>query len=160
MLIFPQRKQLRAPLIAEYAKTAKYPGVVAFSCGNAAQALRDCGVDVLEIGPRGKITPAEWWTPACIHATWPHLFDATSGHLPLPLLWQIAQCFRDFLGPLAGDYIVPTGSGETITALRMAYPLVNFRPVYNVGSGTQYDAANPLNLLALGNSGDTVDYAT
>src|SRR5882672_2126355 len=130
-LHFPH-KRIRAKVIAEFARSAAYHGVVCFTCGNAAQTLRDQGLEVTEVGPRGDLNPSKWWTIAEIHRTFPHLFDATSGHLPIPLLADIAKAFREHLGDLpSGRYSVPSGSGETITCLRVAYPLLTFDASYD-----------------------------
>ncbi len=130
-LHFPH-KSIRAKVIAEFARSAGYPGVVCFTCGNAAQTLRDEGLEVTEVGPRGDLNPGKWWTIAEIHRTFPHLFDATSGHLPIPLLGDIAKAFREHLGDLpTRRYSVPSGSGETITCLRVAYPLLTFDASYD-----------------------------
>jgi hypothetical protein len=127
-LHFPH-KSIRAKVIADFARSAGYPGVVCFTCGNAAQTLRDQGLEVTEVGPRGDLNPGKWWTIAEIHRTFPHLFDATSGHVPIPLLGDIAKAFREHLGDLpAGRYAVPSGSGETITCLRVAYPCSRLTP--------------------------------
>lgn len=146
-LIFPA-KMLRAKVIKAHVQAAAYAGVVVFTCGNAAQALRAEGLDVLEIGPQGALLPGRWWTPAEIHRIWPERFDATSGHLPAPLMAQIAQVLGGYLGNLrAAAYEVPTGSGETIVCLRWAYPSTRFVPVYGIGQGTEYNVAAPLNYV-------------
>jgi hypothetical protein len=74
----------------------------------------------------------KWWTQAEIHRTWPDLFDATSGHLSVPLMGDIAKAFRLQLGELPmARYAVPSGSGETICCLRVAYPLLDFEALYD-----------------------------
>lgn len=148
MLTFPQRKHIRAGVIADYVQAAGFSGVVVFTCGNAARALRERGLDVLEIGPHGVLLPGRWWTPAEIHRAWPALFDATSGHLPAPLMVSISKAFRDFLGDLSQrEYDVPTGSGETITCLRWAYPDTVFLPVYSLDAHTKFEPLAPLNYI-------------
>ena len=165
VLRFPN-KQLRARAIEKYVVAAGYGGVVVFTCGNAAQALRERFAEtrsilkVVEVGPRGHLKTDKWWTPAEIHATWPELFDATSGHLPLPLIMEVAKEFRNhfvdldgcvrsntMLAPINGrQYYVPTGSGETIVALQMAFPDVLFAAVYdNNNPSTTRDPEAPLN---------------
>lgn len=147
LLKFPA-KQLRARVIARHVYSAGYPGVVVFTCGNAATALRRAtNASVLEIGPKGELTPNRWYTPAEIHKTWPYLFDATSGHLPLPLMVEIADEFKTYLGDLPEVLtFVPTGSGETIFCLSLAYPDVPFVAVYdNKKSPTTRDPHSPLN---------------
>lgn len=140
VLRFPA-KRLRAKPIAMYIRKAGYPGVVTFTCGHAADALREAllplGFHVLEVGACGVLQTDTWWTPAEIHAGFPHLFDATSGHLPVPLMYEIAQEFRTYFGNIGGhltdnkQYVVPSGSGETILCLRMAYPHAAFMAAYD-----------------------------
>jgi hypothetical protein len=130
-LNFPH-KQIRARVIAEFVRAAGYQGVVVFTCGNAAKTLRDEGLSVTEVGPRGDLKTDKWWTIAEIHRAWPDLLDATSGHLTVPLMGDIAKAYLAHLGDLpAGRYSVPSGSGETVTCLRIAYPLLTFDPSYN-----------------------------
>jgi hypothetical protein len=130
-LHFPH-KQIRAKVIAEYVRHAQYRGVVVFTCGNAAKTLRDEGLEVTEVGPRGDLKTEKWWTMSEIHRAWPDLFDATSGHLAVPIMGDIAKAYREHLGNLPhGRYSVPTGSGETIACLRIAYPLHTFDPAYD-----------------------------
>ena len=146
-LDFP-RKEWRALIIKDYVTDAGYRGVVSFSCGNAARALKDVGLYVVEVSPSGPLQPGKWWEPEEIHRAWPDLFDATSGHLPIPLMVRMADAYRRELGLLGtGPYRVATGSGETITCLRWAYPLTDFRPVYNVGMGTEHKSEAPLNVV-------------
>jgi hypothetical protein len=130
-LRFPH-KQIRARVIADFVRAAGYRGVVVFTCGNAAQTLRDEQLEVTEIGPRGDLKTEKWWTLAEIHRAWPDLFDATSGHLTAPLMWDIAKAYGAHLGNLpVGRYSVPSGSGETIVCLRLVYPLLKFEPAYD-----------------------------
>jgi len=139
-------KKIRAQVIAEYIALAGYRGAVCFGCGNGAAAIRETGVYVLDISERGELEARKWWTPAEIHKCWPDLFDATSGHLPAFLMMEIGRAFRAHLGEIDGGE-VPTGSGETITCLRWAYPDKKFSPVYNLDRATQYDEQSPLNDL-------------
>ena len=66
----------------------------------------------------------------------------------MPLMMDFARALRDELGelPPAECYQVPTGSGETITCLRWAYPDLHFVAVYNQGRPTQFEKKAPLNL--------------
>jgi hypothetical protein len=146
VLRFPH-KQIRSRVVADYVRAAGYRGVVAFSCGNSAEALRKEGLEVLEIRPRGDLQSDKWWTPARVHRTWPDLFDATSGHLHTPLMGDIAKAFRAHLGELPeARYIVPSGSGETVCCLRVAYPLVDFEASYDDSKPeTQRHPNAPLN---------------
>jgi hypothetical protein len=145
-LHFPHKK-IRAEVIAQFVRQAGYKGVVVFTCGNAAKTLRDEGLDVVEVGPRGDLKTEKWWTMAEIHKAWPELYDATSGHLAVPVMGDIAKAYRAHLGDLsAGTYSVAAGSGETVTCLRIAYPLLTFDPTYDDSKPetTRHDGA-PLN---------------
>ncbi len=148
-------KVLRAHLILDHVRAAGHRGVVAFSCGGATAALRLVGFgepggpDLVDVSPAGDLAPTDtWWTPARIHATWPAHFDATSGHLPLPLFLALVDALRDHAGDLPpGVYDVPTGSGETVCALRLAYPTARhvFRAVWDDATpATRYDARGPM----------------
>jgi len=149
LLRFPNKK-LRARVIKEYVAAAGYRGVVCFSCGNASTALKEAGLYVIDVSPRGELEARKWWTPEDIHRAWPDLFDATSGHLPLPLMVKISAAFKKYLGPEPYSLNVPTGSGETILALKVAYPTLDFRPVYNLDDATKYNPEAPLNKVVEG----------
>jgi hypothetical protein len=117
-----------------------------FSCGNASRALREAGLDTVDISPTGELLAGKWWNAARIRQTWPDRLDATSGHLPMPLMLEVARAFRGHLGNLwTGTYQVPTGSGETLVCLSMAYPNTLFMPVYDLDEATAYNAEAPLN---------------
>lgn len=144
------RKEIRARLIDRYVKAAGLRGVVCFSCGNASQALQARpDLYVVEVAPGGQLRPETWWGTAAIRRSWPDLLDGTSGHLPADLMVLLGAELRFRIGPLkAGQlYRVPTGSGEALVALALAYPDVRFRACYNVGPGTSYEAEAPLNGL-------------
>lgn len=145
-LTFPH-KQIRARVIAEYVRQAGYRGVVVFTCGNAAKTLRDENLEVVEVGPRGDLKTDKWWTMSEIHKAWPDLFDATSGHLAVPIMGDIAKAYKEHLGALKpGRYSVPSGSGETVLCLGVAYPQLTFDPTYDNSKPetTRHDNA-PLN---------------
>lgn len=154
VLRFPNKK-LRSHAIAVHVREGRYNGVVVFTCGNAANALRRellAGLDVIEIGPRGVLNTGKWWSPSDIHNTFPSLFDATSGHLQLPLLVQVAAEFKAYLYGEHFDptktWFVPTGSGETILALHIAFPETKFIAVYdNTHPETTRDPQAPLNQI-------------
>ncbi len=146
VMLTPPEKTIRAQLISRYIRAAGYVGVVVFTCGNAAAALRSVGVDVLEVGNHGELIPGKWWTPAEIRRIWPDRFDATSGHLPAPLMAEIAAALRKAMGHLPpAEYGIPTGSGETIICMRWAYPLCTFVPIYGGSAATAYSPQAPLN---------------
>jgi len=147
MLKFPNKK-IRSAAILKYMQDAGISGAVCFSCGNASRELKKAGADVFDVSPFGCMRPNKWFTPAEIKKIWPDLFDATSGHLPLFLMIEISKLYKSFLGELENlEYNVPTGSGETIFCLRMAYPKIKFKPVYNLDSATRYNSEAPLNYL-------------
>lgn len=147
MLNFP-RKQIRAATIAGYIERAGYRGAVCFSCGHASEALKRVGVYVVDVSPSGELEARRWWDAAEIHRAWPDLLDATCGHLPAPLMTELARAYRACLGDLTeAVYDVPSGSGETLICLSMAYLGVKFRPVYNLDAATEYHGAAPLNSL-------------
>ena len=136
--------------MAAYVRAAGLPGVVCFTCGHAAEELRRAGLDVVEIGPAGDLGARAWWPASRIAATWPHLLDATSGHMPAPIMADIAVAFRREMGDLDPDvtWRVPTGSGETIVCLAWAYPHLRFVAVYDARQpATAYDRQAPLNGL-------------
>ena len=146
MLRFPH-KRLRADMIKGYMKAAGYEKAVCFSCGHAAEELQKAGVNVLHIGPHGVLEPRKWFTQADIHADFPEFFDATSGHLPVSLMIALSTIYQGYIGPLSGKVYVPTGSGETLVCLKMAYPDVDFVAVYNLDEATEYSPYCPMNPL-------------
>jgi hypothetical protein len=128
-------------------KVAGYERAVCFSCGNAARELAEAGVDVLHIGKHGILVPQKWFTHAEIVNCFGQCFDATSGHLPIELMRAIGEAYKGYLGTLKGRVYVPTGSGETLVCLKMAYPDVEFVAVYNLDEATEYDEECVLNPL-------------
>ncbi len=147
LLRFPH-KRLRARVIKSYMKEAGYDRAVCFSCGNAARELQDAGVETLHIGKHGVLTPRKWFQQAEIQKVFPHYFDATSGHLPADAMYALSLAYREYLGELREEcYYVPTGSGETIVCLKMAYPRVNFAAVYDLDEATEYSEWCPLNAI-------------
>ena len=143
---FPS-KTIRAWEIARYVEDAKCNGVVCFSCGNASRALRSTEIDVVDVSRLGGLSANRWWTDYEIKRVWPDRFDATSGHLPLPLMVRIAELYKRHLSALVeigdGPYFVPTGSGETIICLSIAYPKTELYALFNCEEGTEFckDAA-------------------
>lgn len=153
MLELPQRKAVRARLIAQHIESAGLGGCVCFSCGNASRALKEAGLYVVDISPEGDLEAKRWWSTAEIRKAWPHLFDATSGHLPPDLMLHLGQALANVLEQEGHQlepgqlYQVPTGSGETLVALSMAMPECTFAPVYDLGRGTTLEPLAPLNPL-------------
>lgn len=150
MLRFPA-KQLRAEVIRTYCRDAIVTaGVVCFSSGNAAAALREAGLDVVEVGPspNAMLRTDRWWTHAMIRHVFPSRFDATSGHLPAELMVLCGRAYRERLGVLGlGPVQVPSGSGETLACLAMVYPDTEFEAVYDLDDATRFDPRAPLNEL-------------
>ena len=148
MLIQPNKK-IRSGIIEAYCRQANISGVVCFSCGNASRALMATGLDVIDVSPSGSLLPNKWWSPAEIKKAWPNRFDATSGHLSLLLMLKIANEFKVFYDNVAAtkeEFIrVPTGSGETIFCLHLAFPYKKFVAVYNMNDSTKYESKAPLN---------------
>jgi hypothetical protein len=148
------QKRLRATVIRTHVKATNAAGVVCFSCGNAAEALREWGdLTVVEVGARGPLQTDRWWTMTDIAAAFPGLFDATPGHLPLPMMAEVGRrldvsYFREHPLGLEHEYKVPTGSGETLVCLKLAYPGAKLVTVYDDSKPeTCYDERNPLNNL-------------
>lgn len=163
-LDFPERKQLRSLLIRDHLRRTDQRRVVCFSCGNASRCLgellqpqsfwfdhQQTRYTVVAITPDGPLQTNKWWTPTEIAEVWPDFCDATPGHLSVPMMHKLATMYKAKLASKlngAIGYIVPTGSGETIIALGMAFPGVKFIAEYNDNTpGTTYDAANPNNVL-------------
>ena len=145
-LRFPH-KAIRAEVIKKYMKKWNYDKAVCFSCGNASARLKEAGVNTLAIATNGELTPNKWFEQAEIAKTFPGYFDATSGNLPIELMNALAKTYKDYLGELASPVYVPTGSGETLVCLKMAYPEIDFIAVYNLDSATEYSESAPLNSL-------------
>lgn len=145
LLKFPH-KTIRAQVIHEYIGNNR---VVCFSCGNASRALKEQGMDVLDISPSGDLLALRWFTQRDILHNFENYFDATSGHLNNELMGLIGKAFKDYLGDIKDNetIYVPTGSGETLVCLKMAYPKVNFIAVYNINEATEFSEYAPLNML-------------
>jgi len=162
LLAFLERKAIRAAVIKDYCEQAGYRGVVCFSCGHASEALKAAGLYTVTVAPNGDLMANRWWTAAEIHKAWPDLLDATSGHLPMPVMRRVAtEYFRALTKRLTErHYLVPTGSGETIICLRMVFPGKKFIALYNVWQGTESCINAPLNALvkATGPAYDLAQY--
>lgn len=145
LLTFPH-KQIRSKVIQEYIKD-NYTKIVCYSCGNAGRALEELNLDVLHIGEEGILTPNKWFTMKEINHYFHEYFDATSGHLNIEIMQLIAEEYKKYLKELPSIVYVPTGSGETIICLKLAYPKTKFIAVYNLGKETEYNPNAPLNKL-------------
>lgn len=141
-------KKLRAEVIKEYLDALGENRCVCFTCGNATKALRAAGVQVVSVGEQEELRPGRWYSYNEIAASF-RCFDATSGHLPMPMLREIAERMRMCLGGLEErEYGIPTGSGETLVVLSMAYPEVRFIPLrYKGRPETRYNEGAPMNAL-------------
>ena len=146
LLRFPH-KRIRAHFIKQYMAQEGKTRAVCFSCGNAAAELETAGVDVLHIGAHGVLEPHKWFTQAEIKHIFPDYFDATSGHLPMELMYELGQAYAAHLGKLPETVYVPSGSGETVVCLKLAYPATHFVAVYNRDEATEYSPYCPLNAL-------------
>ena len=151
LLRFPA-KRLRANYLVQKAYRKGHTGVLCFSCGNSSAALRNAVLAaelpliVLDISPHGDLTANRWFTQLEIARIWPDFLDGTSGHVTDTELSVISNLFRHYLGELGpGPWYVPTGSGETILALALAYPHTSFVPVYSLDEWTQYNEEAPRN---------------
>ena len=145
---FEHVKRLRAYMLHDYiGKDKKY---VCFSCGNTSEMLKNIGLDVLDISPKGDLIANRWFSIQEIHELFPQHFDATCGHLSIELMNRLANIYRGYFKALLCNYdeiIVPTGSGETICCLALAFPDKKFVALYNVDAATEYHEEAPLNKL-------------
>lgn len=146
MLIF-NHKEIRSIAIKEYMRKAGFEKAVCFSCGNAARELEKQGVDVLHIGKYGDMAPNRWFTQEEISKLFPGYFDATSGHLPMSLMLDIAERYKERLQNVDDINDVPCGSGETLVCLKLAFPDKEFNAIYNMNEATEYSEDAPLNKL-------------
>lgn len=142
-----ENKRLRAQAIKEYMGAHGYRKAVCFSCGNASRELKRAGVDVLDISPTGDMLALRWFTVGEVATMFPSYFDATSGHLPMDCMELVAAEYRRELGQLSGKVNLPTGSGETLVCLKMAYPNLGITAVYDLDAATEYSEDAPLNAL-------------
>jgi len=156
-------KLVRSEIIIDYVLNAEIKKIVIFSCGNAAEFLsekieeKDLKINLLRIMPNeGDLKSQRWFRKEEIKKWFPDSFDATSGHLSLILMIRIAKILANedsliniFKSNLNGEFEIPTGSGETIICMKMAFPNLKFIPLYNLEgeNGTKYDEENPLNWL-------------
>lgn len=142
------QKRIRSEVIAEHLLALGTKKCVCFSCGNAADSLTAAGLDVVYIGERAALSPQKWFTFSEIAYCFNGLFDATSGHLPIPLINRIAEKMRQEQPVYCGPLAIPSGSGETILCLRLAYPNLLFTAAYDDSNpATQYNLDAPLNQL-------------
>lgn len=141
---FPAKK-LRSKAVKRYMERRGMKHAVCFSCGNASRELREAGVDVLDVSPTGDMEALRWFEPSEIARLFPDAFDATSGHLPIECMLEVAEEFRAVDVP--DGAFIPTGSGETLVCLKMAHPDRRLHAVYNLDDATKYEERAPLNRL-------------
>ena len=157
-------KELRSIVIRAYMQRHGFDKAVCFSCGNASRQLKAAGVKTLDISQTVDMQANRWFTIGEIKAAFPDYFDATSGHLPMDCMQDIADEFYFHLHKsMPGSILLPTGSGETLVCLKMAFPKTIITAVYNMDAATQYEEDAPLNSLVglLADNiiyGDAVDY--
>tara|TARA_Y100000296_G_C5072436_1_gene205617 strand:+ start:22 stop:522 length:501 start_codon:yes stop_codon:yes gene_type:complete len=157
-------KKLRSEIIKKHLNSIGKNKCVCFTCGNSSKYLREEGIDVLSIGEKEDLIPNKWFSYTEIQKYFNNLFDATSGHLPIPFMKDISLKLFDKLGGgyfnYKKDYDIKTGSGETIICLKMAYPHINFKPVRLKGfAPTKFNKGASLNNLLyamFGNFGLTI----
>lgn len=143
---FPN-KLLRSIAIKRYMDKAGYTRAVCFSCGNASAKLKEVGIDVLDISKKGDLEAKRWFEQSEIKRLFPDYFDATSGHIPIECMLEVAKTFKEYIGCLPAEIYLPTGSGETLLELKMAFPYAKITAVYNLDEATQYDQECILNPL-------------
>lgn len=145
--IWKIEKRIRAEVIKDFIERNDIPFAVCFSCGNSSTYLRKAGVTLLDISPQGDLTSNRWFSMNEIRQLFPMAFDATSGHLPTDLMREIAVRMRNELTfDTDTEYTIPSGSGETVVCLKMAFPNINFIPQYdNSDPSTEYNDEAPLN---------------
>jgi hypothetical protein len=140
------QKALRAQVIKEHLGALGTNKCVCFSCGNAARALVEVGLNVVYVGNNAPLAPNRWFTYTEIAKTF-GLFDATSGHLPMPLMMAIAAKMVESMPAWEGTKQISTGSGETIVCLKLAYPNIRFVPKRYATAETAFNIGAPLNTL-------------
>lgn len=147
--IYKTEKHIRAEVVRAYMTRCGISYAVCFSCGNASRYLKEAGVSLLDISPQGDLTANRWFTMEEIRQRFPRAFDATSGHLPADLMGEIAERLKGELNfEQDTEYIIPTGSGEGVVCLKMAFPQICFVPEYdNSDTATEYNEEAPLNAL-------------
>lgn len=138
------QKQIRAKVIKTHLEVLLERSeldCVCFTCGNASKYLIKEGLNVTEV-----IKPKVWWSYNEI-ARYFKQFDATSGHLPFPLMVDIANELKAQVEHITNGFKLPAGSGETFVCLSMAFPDKLIHPVYGVDESTKYNEWAPLNSL-------------
>lgn len=143
---FPN-KVLRAKAIKRYMDQAGYKKAVCFSCGNASKALKAEGIDTIDVSIDGDLTARRWFKQYEVKDVFPNRFDATSGHLPFECMVTVAEEFKNYIRKLPRHIFLPTGSGETLLELKIAFPDSKITAVYNLDNATEYDDECVLNCI-------------
>lgn len=60
---------------------------------------------------------------------------------------EVAKAYKDYIKNLPGEINLPTGSGETLVCLKMAFPYAKINAVYNIDDATLYNKEAPLNVI-------------
>lgn len=143
-----ENKRLRAIAIRAYMARYGFDKAVCFSCGNASRELKKAGVKTLDISPKGDLAALRWFTIGEIRQAFPNHFDATSGHLPTDCMYDVADLFyTNLFKRMPDEILLPTGSGETLVCLKLAFPKTKITAVYNLDAATQFEENAPLNGL-------------
>ena len=153
---FPN-KQIRANAIKEYCEKYNIKKLVCFSCGNASRSLKEVGLDVIDVSPNGDLEAKHWFTQREISELFPDRFDATSGHVPMELMIMISDHFKNYLKEIPEEIYLPTGSGETLVELKLAFPDTKIHAVYNINEATEYSEYCVLNNLVNVLAEDIID---
>jgi len=144
-------KKIRAFIIKSHLDKLGLDTCVCFTSGNATRFLRRAGLKVVSIGNKEDLSSNKWFSYTDIQKSFNGLFDATSGHLPLPFLNEISSRLKkEYAGFFNKDKIYPIkiGSGETILCLKLAFPEISFEPIRIKGyAPTKFDKEAPLNDL-------------
>lgn len=141
------QKSVRAKVIRDHLDLLRTKRCVCFSSGNSAMELLKVGLDVIYVGEKSwTLAPKNWFSYSAIAQIF-GVFDATSGHLPWPLMHEIAMRMRAEQPVYKGPIDIPTGSGETIVCLFLAYPDHIFRAERGASPEVRYNENAPLNGL-------------
>lgn len=105
------------------------------------------GVKTLDISKSGDFEALRWFKQYEIKDMFPNYFDATSGHIPIECMKLVANTFKEYLHDIPEEILLPTGSGETLIELKMAFPQCKITAVYNLDEATQFDEGCVLNDL-------------
>jgi len=115
-------KKIRSEVIKDYMQEIGISKAVVFTCGNAAKYLKKIGVEVLAIGEYEDLKPNKWFTHEEIGKKFKGYFNATSGDIPLFLIYKIGQKIRKIKKNKFKGGEIEVGSGETLLVMIFAYP--------------------------------------